>query len=733
MPVPSAPWPTPSSSSRPPRRPRPSRAILGNGLRRRVVRRPHPRPARRTPPTCPPPTRASPGPASASTSTTTSSRSTWSPRARRTSGRQPRKKLKDADELYLATDEDREGEAIAWHLLEVLNPPSGMPVRRMVFHEITPEAIQRAIDEPRDIDRRLVDAQEARRILDRLYGYEVTPVLWKKVQPGLSAGRVQSVATRIVVERERARMRFRSPPTGTSRPCSPAARPQADFGATLVAVDGTRLATGKDFDEDGQLPGRRRPARRGRGPAAWPTALADAPVTVRSVESQAVHPQALRPVHDLDPPAGGGAQAALRLAPARWRWPSASTRTATSPTCGPTARRCRRPPCPPPAARSWSSTATDYLPDAPRHYTSKVKNAQEAHEAIRPAGDRFRAPEEVPGELGADELRLYELIWQRTVASQMTDARGESVPVRLGATASDGRDAEFAASGQDHPPPRLPAGLRGGLRRPRGRPRGPGADPARHGRGRPARHARSIEAKGHETQPPARFTEASLVTAHGGARRRPAVDLRLDHRHDPGPRATCGRRARPSCRRFTAFAVITLLEQHFPDLVDYAFTARMEDELDEIASGDRGAGPVAAAASTSARAARTATAPALKAMVSDRLDEIDAREINSIPIGADADGRRRSWPAPAATGPTCSGARTPRRIPEDLAARRADPGEGGRAPGGAQATTGCSARTPRPASACWPRRAASAPTSSSATSRPTRSTASRRRPRCSRR
>ena len=179
-----------------------------------------------------------------------------------------RKKLKAADELYLATDEDREGEAIAWHLLEVLNPPSSMPVRRMVFHEITPEAIQRAIDEPRDIDRRLVDAQEARRILDRLYGYEVSPVLWKKVQTGLSAGRVQSVATRIVVERERARMRFRSPPTGTSRPCSPAAPRRPTSTPPSWPSTGKRLATGKDFDEDGRLPGRRRPARRGRRPSA---------------------------------------------------------------------------------------------------------------------------------------------------------------------------------------------------------------------------------------------------------------------------------------------------------------------------------------------------------------------------------------------------------------------------------------------------------------------------------
>ena len=364
--------------------------------------------------------------------------------------------LKDADELYLATDEDREGESIAWHLFEVLSPR--VPVKRMVFHEITPGAIQRAVEEWRELDRRLVDAQEARRILDRLYGYEVSPVLWKKVMPRLSAGRVQSVATRMVVERERARMRFRSATwwgvEGTFAAPEGAASGPATFSATLVAVDGTPLATGRDFGETGERTASSSARVLAEGEArSLAEGLLDRPFTVRSVTEKPFRRSPAPPfmTSTLQQEAGRklrfSAQRAMQVAQRLYEQGWITYMRTDSTTLSDEALQ---------AARSQATAlyGPDYVPQAPRRYERKVKNAQEAHEAVRPAGETFRTPEEAGRTLGGDELRLYELIWKRTVASQMADATGTSAQVRLAATVADGApalagaEAEFSASGR---------------------------------------------------------------------------------------------------------------------------------------------------------------------------------------------------------------------------------------------------------------------------------------------
>src|SRR5438067_11736480 len=357
-----------------------------------------------------------------------------------------RRLLKDASELYLATDEDREGESIAWHLLEVLSPPARVPVKRMVFHEITPGAIERAVDVWRELDRRLVDAQEARRILDRLYGYEVSPVLWKKVMPKLSAGRVQSVATRMIVERERARMRFRSASwwdiEGTF------ATNEGSFGAGLVAVDGRRLATGRDFDESGRLT-----TDTGtvvldeEGATGLAERLGGADFAVRSVEERPYKRSPYAPfmTSTLQQEAGRklrfSSQRTMSVAQRLYENGYITYMRTDSTTLSETALAAAR-------GQARELYGPEDVPERPRQYDKKVRNAQEAHEAIRPAGDRFRTPDQVASELADDELRLYDLVWKRTVASQMTDARGRSVQVRLGGVSSAGEDAEFAAAGK---------------------------------------------------------------------------------------------------------------------------------------------------------------------------------------------------------------------------------------------------------------------------------------------
>ena len=339
-----------------------------------------------------------------------------------------KRKLKDADELLLATDEDREGEAIAWHLLQELKPK--VPTRRMVFHEITKGAIEEALANPRSVDEALVDSQETRRILDRLYGYEVSPVLWKKVMPRLSAGRVQSVATRLVVERERERMAFVSAAywdiEGTFDP--------SHFTARLVSVDGARVAQGRDFGSDGRLKSEARQLTE-EDALGLADRLGGADFSVRSVEEK---PYTKRPAppfmtstlqQEASRKLRFSAQTTMRVAQRLYERGYITYMRTDSTTLSETALAAAR-------RQARELYGDDYVPASPRQYDRKVKNAQEAHEAIRPAGERFRLPDEVKGELDRDEQALYELVWMRTVASQMADARGQTVSLRLGATSS---------------------------------------------------------------------------------------------------------------------------------------------------------------------------------------------------------------------------------------------------------------------------------------------------------
>jgi DNA topoisomerase-1 len=553
--------------------------------------------------------------------------------------RELRSLLKTADELYLATDEDREGEAIAWHLLEVLSPPPSMPVKRMVFHEITRSAIEEALATPRDLDRRLVDAQETRRLLDRIYGYgPVADTVRRKIGPGLSVGRVQSVATRLVVDRERERMRFRSAGywdiDGTfAKSAADGADTGRAFGATLVELDGLKVATGKDFDENGV-------ARSGvavldetdaRGLAAD---LDGAAFTVRSVEPRPYRRRPAAPfiTSTLQQEAGRklrlSSSMTMRAAQSLYENGYITYMRTDSTTLSETALS---------AARSEIARrfGDQYLPDGPRHYTKKVKNAQEAHEAIRPAGDVFRSPEEVAREVNPTEAKVYELVWKRTIASQMTDATGETVSVRLGATAHSGRDAEFATSGtvithqgfrlayiedldevddSDDTGRQLP-------------PLAPGD----------RLDVVDLEPNDHQTSPPARYTEASLVKRleELGVGRPSTYASIMNTIQDRGYVWKKGSALVPA---FTAFAVVNLLEQHFGELVDYAFTARMEDDLDGIAGGDEEAVPYLADFYFGPADANGARSGGLKDLVSRHLDDIDPAEINSIPIGADPDG-----------------------------------------------------------------------------------------------
>jgi DNA topoisomerase-1 len=575
--------------------------------------------------------------------------------------------LKDADELYLATDEDREGESIAWHLSEVLSPR--VPVKRMVFHEITPSAIRRAVEEWRELDRRLVDAQEARRILDRLYGYEVSPVLWKKVMPRLSAGRVQSVATRMVVERERARMRFRAAtwwgvegifaasPT-TASPSAAQLPAAGSFSATLVALAGTALASGRDFDVDGRQTSTGTTRVLGEAEArAVCAGLEGRPFTVRSVAERPFRrsPSAPFMTSTLQQEAGRklrfSAQRAMQVAQRLYEqgWITYMRTDATTLSDEALA-----------AARAQASAlyGPEYVPPAPRRYERKVKNAQEAHEAIRPAGETFRTLDEAAAVLGGDELRLYELIWKRTIASQMTDATGTSVQVRLVATVSGdagagvaGAEAEFSASGRV-------IGFPGFLRAYVEGEDDPEAELADREVVLPPLHegdgvsALGFEPGAHTTQPPPRYTEASLVKAMEelGVGRPSTYASVISTILDRGYVWKKGSALVPT---FTAFSVVGLLERYFGELVDYGFTAAMEDDLDEIASGREEALPWLTRFYFGADADHRGNGATdhddaegggaghlgLKDAVARHLGEIDAREINSIPIGCDEQGR----------------------------------------------------------------------------------------------
>ena len=613
---------------------------------------------------------------------------------------QLKKALKEADELYLATDDDREGEAIAWHLQQVLKPK--VPVRRMVFTEITREAVTRALDNTRELDIHLVDAQETRRILDRLVGYEVSPVLWRKVRAGLSAGRVQSVATRLVVERERERMAFRSASYwGVEATFSTVlsavdvtARQEASFTARLVTLDGRRVATGRDFNDDGQL----RPAALKAsavhlhqvGATAVAEAIGRGEPRVVGVEDK---PYKRRPAAPFTTSTlQQEASRKLRMNPRETMRVAQGLyengfitymRTDSTVLSGQAVA----------AARSQVAElyGAEYVPERPRVYASKSKGAQEAHEAIRPAGDHFRTPAQVSGELTGAQFRLYELIWKRTVASQMADVVGSTATVTVevpltpvagesrdsgptfstaGLTASgtvitfrgflaayeEGRDAEryqddAGAAAKDSKDVRLPAMIAG-----------------------QELAALDAEASGHETTPPPRYTEASLVKA-------------LEEREIGRPstyaatmstisdRGYVDHRGQALVPTWLAFAVTRLLEENFTELVDYDFTASMERDLDRIAAGEEdrvawlrrfyngqgGAGAeqaVQAASNELEAAAAALRAQGLKGLV-DNLGEIDARAVNSIEIGEgitlrvgrygpyleDAEGKRANVPA----------------------------------------------------------------------------------------
>jgi DNA topoisomerase-1 len=569
--------------------------------------------------------------------------------------------LKDADELYLATDEDREGESIAWHLSEVLSPR--IPVKRMVFHEITRSAIERAVEDWRELDRRLVDAQEARRILDRLYGYEVSPVLWRKVMPRLSAGRVQSVATRMVVERERARMAFRSAtwwglegtfaaPGGdgdaaarASTTTTPGRAAPGVFNATLVALDATPLATGRDFDATGRQTNDdvRVLAEAEARPLA--AGLEGAAFEVRSVTERPFRRSPAPPfmTSTLQQEAGRklrfSAQRAMQVAQRLYEQGWVTYMRTDSTTLSEEALQAAR-------RQAVALYGEAYVPRAPRRYERKVKNAQEAHEAIRPAGETFRTPEQAASVLHGDELRLYELIWKRTVASQMADATGTSAQVRLAGTAGPaagalaGVEAEFAASGRVIA---FPGFLRAYVEG-EDDPEAELADrevvlPALAEGDRPT--ALGFEPGSHSTQPPARYTEASLVKAMEelGVGRPSTYASVIATILDRGYVWKKGTALVPS---FTAFAVVGLLERYFGDLVDYGFTAAMEDDLDEIASGREEALPWLTrfyfgngAGSVAGDEAADTSHLGLKAAVATHLGEIDAREINSIPLAVD--------------------------------------------------------------------------------------------------
>ncbi|MCQ9134556.1 type I DNA topoisomerase [Streptomyces hilarionis] len=550
--------------------------------------------------------------------------------------------LKESDELFLATDEDREGEAIAWHLQEVLKPK--IPVKRMVFHEITKDAIRAAVANPRQLNQKLVDAQETRRILDRLYGYEVSPVLWKKVMPRLSAGRVQSVATRLVVERERERIAFRSAEywdlTGTfatgragdsSDPSSLVAR--------LQAVDGRRVAQGRDFDSLGQLKSANTLHLDEADARALAAALENTRFAVRSVESKPYRRSPYAPFRtttlqqEASRKLGFGAKATMQVAQKLYENGFITYMRTDSTTLSDTAVSAAR-------AQVTQLYGADYLPAQPRTYAGKVKNAQEAHEAIRPSGDRFRTPAETG--LSGDQFRLYELIWKRTVASQMKDAIGNSVTVKIAGAAADGRDVEFSASGKT-------ITFHGFLKAYVEGADDPNAELDDRERRLPqvaegdALSAEEITVDGHATKPPARYTEASLVKELEEREiGRPSTYASIIGTIlDRGYVFKKGTALVPS---FLSFAVVNLLEKHFGRLVDYDFTARMEDDLDRIARGEaravpwlkrfyfgEGTGTVEGGAADAGNGDGDHLG-GLKELVTD-LGAIDAREVSSFPVG----------------------------------------------------------------------------------------------------
>jgi DNA topoisomerase-1 len=532
--------------------------------------------------------------------------------------------LKDADELYLATDEDREGESIAWHLAEELKPK--VPVYRMVFHEITREAIQRALQETREIDDDLVEAQETRRILDRLYGYPVSEVLWRKVARGLSAGRVQSVATRLLVQRERDRMAFRvASYFDLVAHLATTDEPAETFDARLVAVDGRAVATGKSFTSTGEIkPGSNALVLDESAARALADELSTgASTVVRSVESKPYRRKPSAPFRtttlqqEASRKLGYSATRTMQVAQRLYEGGYITYMRTDSTTLSDSALQAAR-------NQVRSLYGEEYLEASPRVYRSKVKNAQEAHEAIRPAGESFRTPGETG--LTGDEFRLYELVWMRTVASQMRDAVGETVSVQVDATSTaSGRVARCAATGTVIT---FPGFMRAYVE---GRDdTDTDADPTERrlpalAEGQPL-HLRGLDVDGHQTKPPPRYTEATLVREleqrEIGRPSTYASTIRtvLD-------RGYAYKRGTALVPTWTAFATTRLLEQHFAELVDYDFTARMEDYLDAVAGG-RADRVTVLAGFWDGAGEFTGLQPLLSA-----LPDIDARALSTFPLG----------------------------------------------------------------------------------------------------
>lgn len=603
-----------------------------------------------------------------------------------------KKALKEADELYLATDDDREGEAIAWHLKEVLQPK--VPVRRMTFTEITKEAVTRALASTRDIDMDLVDAQETRRILDRLVGYEVSPVLWRKVRAGLSAGRVQSVATRLVVERERERMAFTAAAywgvvadlTTVLSKVDAAARQEATFTARLATLDGRRVATGRDFTDAGELSAAARKAQlihlHEGGAKAVAAALSRATAQVAKVDEK---PYRRRPAAPFTTSTlQQEASRKLRMNPRETMRVAQGLyengyitymRTDSTVLSGQAVAAAR--------AQVAELYGPQYVPDKPRVYATKSKGAQEAHEAIRPAGDHFRTPAQVAGSLTASQFKLYELIWKRTVASQMADAVGSTatvyVEVPIAGVLGEARDAGATFKTAGLTASGTVITFRGFLAAYE-----EGRDAERYeaaeGGARADREVRlpamvagqeldtvQAEASGHETTPPPRYTEASLVRA-------------LEEREIGRPstyaatmstisdRGYVDHRGQALVPTWLAFAVTRLLEENFAELVDYDFTASMERDLDRIAAGEldrvawltrfyKGAGSGQEPVGDAGEGGRLGLAQMLAG-----LGEIDARAVNSVEIGEgitlrvgrygpyleDTEGKRANVPADVA-------------------------------------------------------------------------------------
>ena len=537
-------------------------------------------------------------------------------------------KLKQADKLLLATDPDREGEAIAWHLLETLKPK--VPVERMVFNEITESAIREAAENTRELDMDLVDAQETRRILDRLYGYEVSPVLWKKVMPRLSAGRVQSVATRVIVERERERMAFIAAEYWDL--VASLAHSSEEFDAKLVSLDGKRIAQGRDFNDRGELVSDAVVVDKQKAHSLVDD-LGTAPMHVTAVEEKPYSRKPYAPfmTSTLQQEAGRKlhftSARTMRIAQRLYENGHITYMRTDSTSLSKQGLDAAR-------AAARELYGADYVSAKPRVYDRKVKNSQEAHEAIRPAGERFATPGQLAGALDAEEFKLYELIWQRTVASQMEDARGNSTKITIAADAA-GEACEFTATVRTVT---FPGWLRAYSDRQSNETRLPQLAKGDE------LTTKSVTADGHTTNPPARYNEASLVKKMEelGIGRPSTYASIIKTIQDRGYVFVRGNALVPS---WVAFSVVGLLENNFDALVDYDFTSSMEDELDEIAHGNQDRtkwltgfyfGDADARESMAQALARRG---GLKHMIENNLESIDARAANSLTLFDDAEGR----------------------------------------------------------------------------------------------